>query len=192
MDPINIIIAINIVLIFGANFSGAKAGFKSTITQVKDKPQSYLQTLPLLVTTLSLIALILAVFQIGTLNYSNEQQNIRLTALVIYLVFSWLQVWAYKSLGKNYSQDIVVFNKHSIVNNGPYKLIRHPHYISQIIIDLSAAAATLSFVVLPLAIIEIPLLILRASLEEKILLKHFKDEYGKYKKRTGFMIPFIG
>jgi protein-S-isoprenylcysteine O-methyltransferase Ste14 len=58
--------------------------------------------------------------------------------------------------------------------------------------DLGAGVATLSYIITPLAIIEIPLLILRALLEEKLLEKNFKSEYTDYKKKSGFMIPFIG
>jgi protein-S-isoprenylcysteine O-methyltransferase Ste14 len=58
--------------------------------------------------------------------------------------------------------------------------------------DLGAAVALLSYVVFPLAIIEIPFLIMRASLEEKMLEKYFKDDFKSYKKKSGFFIPFIG
>jgi protein-S-isoprenylcysteine O-methyltransferase Ste14 len=32
---------------------------------------------------------------------------------------------------------------------------------------------------------------MRASFEEKLLSKHFKEEFEQYKKTRGFMIPFI-
>ena len=69
-------------------------------------------------------------------------------------------------------------------------MIRHPQYLSQIVIDLGGAFATLSYVLLPLAIIQIPLLILRARFEEKLMEKHFKQEFTDYKKRTSFILPF--
>jgi protein-S-isoprenylcysteine O-methyltransferase Ste14 len=192
MDPINIIVGINIIAVFGANISGAKAGFKTTITQVKEKPKTYLQTLPLTLATVSLIALIISVFQVGTLSYEPKYNYIRLVSLLVYLIFSWIQIWSFRSLGKNYSQDIVILNKHELISKGPYKIIRHPQYLSQIIIDISGAVATLSYIVLPLALIQIPLLIKRALLEEKLLIKHFMDKYESYKKKSGFIIPFIG
>jgi len=34
-------------------------------------------------------------------------------------------------------------------------------------------------------------LVMRASYEEKLLGKHFKEEFETYKKSRGFMIPFI-
>jgi len=194
MEPINIIIGLNVIASFGANLTGAKKGLKSTVTPVKERPKTYLQKLPLVLATLSLVALILAVFQIGTLNYSENVQmnNFRFAGLVIYICFSWIQIWAYKSLGESYSQDMVIFKDHKLADKGPFKIIRHPQYLSQILVDFGGAFATLSFIVLPLAVIQLPVLIMRANYEEKLLSKHFKSEFDAYKKNRRFMIPFIG
>jgi protein-S-isoprenylcysteine O-methyltransferase Ste14 len=194
MDPINIIVGLNIIATFGANLTGAKKGLKSTVTPVKERPKTYLQKFPLALATLSLVALILGVFQVGTLSYSeNPQYNIlRLIGLAVYLIFSWIQIWAYKSLGESYSQEIVIFKDHKLANQGPYKIIRHPQYLSQILVDFGGAFATLSYIVLPLALIQLPILILRSNFEEKLLSKHFKDDFINYKKKRGFMIPFLG
>jgi protein-S-isoprenylcysteine O-methyltransferase Ste14 len=75
---------------------------------------------------------------------------------------------------------------------GPYKLLRHPQYLSQILVDIGGGLAVMSYVLLPIAIIEIPFLIMRAILEEKLLEKNFKERFADYKKKTGFLIPFIG
>ncbi len=192
MDPINIIIGLNIIATFGANISGAKKGLRSAVAEAKEKPSTYLQKLPLALSTMTLVVLILALFQIGTFEYTDEYQTLRLIGLIIYLFFSWFQIYTYKSLGESYSQEIIIFKKHTLVKKGPFKLIRHPQYLSQILVDLGGAAAVLSFVLFPLALIEIPLLILRARLEEKIMLRHFGESYLTYKKQTGFFIPFIG
>jgi len=192
MDPINIIILLNIIGTFGANVTGAKRGLKSTVSEIKEKPKTFLQKFPPVLSMLSLVALILAVFQIGTLDYADEYNVLRYIGLAVYLVFSWVQVWSFKSLGDNYSQDIMIKKKHELVSKGPYKIIRHPQYLCQIILDLGATAATLGYVVGLLAIIEIPIYIMRASVEDKLLAKYFAEKFSDYKKKSGFMIPFIG
>jgi protein-S-isoprenylcysteine O-methyltransferase Ste14 len=110
----------------------------------------------------------------------------------VYILFSWIQIWAYKSMGENYAQEILIFKDHRLIEKGPFGIVRHPQYISQILLDLGAGIATLSYILIPLALIELPLLILRAALEEKLLAKNFKDTFDSYKKKTGFMIPFVG
>jgi len=192
MDPINIIILLNIIATFGANVTGAKRGLKSTVSEIKEKPKTFLQKFPPILSMLSLVALILAVFQIGTLEYLNEYNVIRYIGLAVYLVFSWIQVWSFKTLGDNYSQEVIIKKNHELVTKGPFKIIRHPQYLCQILLDLGATAATLGYIVGFLALIEIPIYILRASLEDKLLAKYFVEKFSDYKKKSGFMIPFIG
>ena len=192
MDPINIIILLNIIGTFGANVTGAKRGLKSTVSEIKEKPKTFLQKFPPVISMLSLVALILAVFQIGTLDYLEEYSVIRYIGLAVYLVFSWIQVWSFKTLGDNYSQDIMIKKNHELITKGPFKIIRHPQYLCQILLDLGATAATFSYLVGFLALIEIPIYILRASMEDKLLAKHFGEKFSDYKKKSGFMFPFIG
>ena len=192
MDPINIIIGLNIIATFGANFSGAKKGVKDKVGVFKDKPKTYLQTLPLIFSTLTLVLLIVSLFQVGTLEYKIEYQLIRIIGLAFYLIFSWVQIWAFKTLGDNYSQDIAIKKEHHLVTSGPFKIVRHPQYLSQILLDLGATAATLSFILVPFAIIQIPFLFMRASLEDKLMEKHFGENFKNYKSKSGQIIPFIG
>lgn len=192
MDPINIIIGLNIIATFGANVGAAKKGIKDKVGVFKDKPKTYLQTLPLVLSTVALVVLIVSLFQIGTLEYKTDYQTIRVIGLAFYIVFSWVQIWSTKTLGDNFSQDIAIKKEHHIVTNGPFKIIRHPQYLSQFLMDLGGAAATLSFILAPLALIQIPFLFMRASMEDKLLEKHFGESFREYKKKSGMFFPYIG
>ena len=128
-----------------------------------------------------------------TEEYGSELFGVRILGLVMFVVFSWVQVLAYKSLGSSYAQDVVVMKEHKLITTGIYKFIRHPQYLSQLLSDLGAGLALLSYLVVPVVIlVEIPLFIMRAAMEDKLLKKHFSNEFPAYKKRSGFMIPFIG
>ncbi|MEP0862249.1 MAG: isoprenylcysteine carboxylmethyltransferase family protein [Ignavibacterium sp.] len=192
MDPINILIAINIIATFAANIGAAKKGVKDKLAVFRDKPKTYLQTLPLAISTVNLLVLILAVFQIGTLVYEEKYFSLRVVALVVYLIFSWIQIWSFRTLGDYYSQEIAIRKDHKIIKSGPYRIIRHPQYLSQIFVDLAGALATLSYVLFPLALIQIPFLILRAKEEEKLFQKYLPEEFTSYKEKSGFLFPFIG
>ena len=192
MDPINIVILLNIIATFGANVSGAKKGLKSKVSVTKEKPKTFLQKFPLFLSTSTLIVLILGTFQIGTLEYLKDHNAIRLIGLPVYLIFSWIQVWSFKSLGDNYSQDIIIKKDHQLITTGPFSYIRHPQYFSQILINIGGTAATISYVLGVLTLVEIPIYIMRALLEDKLLAKYFADQFSAYKKKSGFMIPFIG
>lgn len=195
MDVINLLVGINLFLSITANASGAKKGLKSSISDVIERPKTYLQKWPMNIAAIVLILEILGVFKIGTIDISESDSlyTYRLIGLLIFVVFSWLQVWAYKTMGKNYSQEVIISKKQELVTSGPFKFVRHPQYISQLLSDIGAGVALASYLVFPIVLlIQIPLFILRAVLEEKLLLKKFPEEYKEYKKRTGFIIPFIG
>jgi protein-S-isoprenylcysteine O-methyltransferase Ste14 len=192
MDPINIIVALNIIATFGANVATAKKGFRSVITSYKEKPKSWLQNVPVYFTVITLVVLILGVFRLGVIEYKPEYFTLRLVGLIFYLIFTWVQIWSFKSLGEFYSQEILIYKNHELVNKGPYKILRHPQYLAQMLVDLGGGLAVMSYLLLPIALIEIPFLIMRAQLEEKLLEKNFKERYAEYKKTTGFLFPFIG
>lgn len=192
MDPINILVGLNVIATFGAHYSGAKKGFRSAVGDAKEKPKSFLQSVPVYLSTMTLIAVILGVFRVGTLEYLPSYDTVRIIGLIFFLAFSWFQIASVKALGESYSQEIIILKNHKLVTNGIFRIVRHPQYLAQILMDLGAAAALLSYIVLPLALIEIPLLLMRALMEERLLAKHFKDEYTAYKKKSGFILPFIG
>ena len=192
MDPINIIIGINIIALFGANVGGAKKGLKSSISQVRERSKTRLQQGPPWLATFVLLLAIIWLFPIGAINYLPQYAEFRVPALIIYLICSWLQILAYKQLGDNYSQEIVIFKNHKLVQSGLYRIIRHPQYTLQIITDIALIVALINYVAAPFVIAEIPLFIMRASFEDELMHRTFHEEFEKYKSKTGFMIPFIG
>ena len=193
MDAINIISGIALLLSIVANSSAAKGGLKKAVTKAERKPKTYLQKTPLNVSALILILEMFGLFQIGTLDYHNESQYYRIGGLVIFGIFSWLQVKSFKNLKSFYTQDISLQKKHKLITTGIHKTIRHPQYISQIISDIGLGVALLGYLIIPLVFfVELPLFILRAKKEEKMMQDFFGDEYNEYKKKSGFIIPFIG
>ena len=195
MDPINIIVAINLFVSMTANMSAAKKGMKSKLSNVVEKPKTYLQKVPPNVAALILIATIAAIFDLGTMESEIKEQYdiLRIIGLLLFIIFSWFQVSSFKYLGEFYSQDILIFKNHELKQNGPFKLIRHPQYVSQILSDLGVGIALMGYVIIPAVIlIELPLFILRARAEDKLLNKYFNEEFQKYKDKTGFFVPFLG
>lgn len=192
MDPINIFIGLNLIATFGANIGAAKKGVKDKIGVYKDKPKTYLQTLPLYTSMITLAVLTVSLFQIGTLTYKPEYQTIRIIGFLVYLTFSWVQIWATRTLADNYSQEIAIKKDHKLITSGPFKFVRHPQYLSQVLVDFGGAVATLSYILAPLALIQIPIMFLRAFFEDKLLEKHFGENFRSYKKKSGLIIPFIG
>ncbi|MBU1096951.1 MAG: hypothetical protein CVV23_16195 [Ignavibacteriae bacterium HGW-Ignavibacteriae-2] len=195
MDPINILVGITLLVSIAANLSAAKSAVKQTVIKFELKPKTWLQKIPPNIAALILILQILAIFGVGTLDVSEMRGYLteRIIGLCIFILFAYLQTKSYKYLGNNYTQDIGILKNHQLVSKGFYKYVRHPQYISQVLSDLGAGIALLGYIVVPMVIlVELPLMILRAKREESLLANHFKNEYDQYKKKTGFILPFIG
>ena len=194
MDPINIILIVALVISMGANASGAKTGLKKKVIGNIEKPKSFLQKYPPNISAVILAVIIIGIFKIGVFSeYYSEFEILRIIGLCMFITGSFFQVKAYKALKSNYSPEVVIQKEHQLVTESVYKYIRHPQYLNQIVSDLGAAVAVLSYIAIPLIVlVEIPLFIMRAKLEEKILEKHFKKDFEEYKKKSGFFFPFIG
>lgn len=193
MDAINIISAVALVLSIVANASATKGALKKSVTKSERKPKTYLQKAPLNISALVLVLDIFGLFQIGTMDYQNEMESLRIGGLLIFAIFSWLQVKSFKNLKEFYTQDIALQKNHKLITSGTHKFIRHPQYISQIISDIGLGIALLGYLIIPIVIfVELPLFILRAKKEEEMMQDFFGEEYLEYKKNSGFIIPFIG
>jgi len=77
-----------------------------------------------------------------------------------------------------------------IVTYGPYKYVRHPFYVSFIVLLIGAAMISRD----PLTLAAIPLGLLSLDWtvrneEKKLLASPLGDEYGAYRERTGKFLP---
>jgi len=118
--------------------------------------------------------------------------NFIITALGvgIYFICLIIRYWAIKSLGKFRSIHIEIRKTHEVIKQGPYKYVRHPIYIEMIFESLSIPLALNSFYTILLVILTyIPLVILRAYMEDRKMLKKLGERYHRYCKQTGAFIP---
>jgi protein-S-isoprenylcysteine O-methyltransferase Ste14 len=101
-------------------------------------------------------------------------------------------IWSRYVLGKNWSGVIATEKEnHELVTTGPYAIVRHPIYLGFIIAMLGFALTVgniISFVAVILGLIT---LILRISIEEKLMNGIFVGSYKEYSSKTKRLIPFI-
>lgn len=195
MDPITVIFTIAAFSLMVANLGGAKQGLKTKVGNAITKPKSQLQVLPSWITAIVVVFQVLGIFQVGTLDYADypPASLLRMGGLICFIVFGMLQVFAFQSLGTSYSTEVVILKGHSLHTDRWHRFVRHPQYLFQILSDLGAGFALVSWLVIPAVLLaELPLLVMRAKLEEKILQTHFGEAYISYKKKSGFFLPFIG
>jgi protein-S-isoprenylcysteine O-methyltransferase Ste14 len=79
-----------------------------------------------------------------------------------------------------------------VIQDGPYRVVRHPSYSGSIIAIIGVACLTFNW--LGFVVIIACLLVayaLRISVEEKVLFQSLGGEYRRYAERTKRLIPGI-
>jgi protein-S-isoprenylcysteine O-methyltransferase Ste14 len=100
-------------------------------------------------------------------------------------------VWARIVLGRNWSAEITFKQDHELIESGPYALSRHPIYTGLLAMGIGTAVNyghAIGFVILAGVGAAIWW---KAREEERLMSRHFPDEYPRYRARVHAIIPFV-
>ncbi len=105
------------------------------------------------------------------------------------VAFRWYSI---RILGKYFTRQVAIQPGQTVVENGPYRLIRHPSYSGALITIFGLGLAFTNWlsliVVMVIACIGYSY---RVSVEEKTLVNALGEPYRQYMKRTKRFIPFL-
>ena len=103
-----------------------------------------------------------------------------------------LRYWASKTLGAFYTRTLLVKSDHHIVDDGPYRVIRNPGYLGDIVLFISGGLAALNILaVIVIAIAMFIAYVYRIRSEETMMLNSFGQSYQTYMAKTWRLIPFV-
>jgi len=95
-------------------------------------------------------------------------------------------------LKKAFTVDVAIGYEQKLKMDGMYKYIRHPSYLGLLMIMFGFAICMNSFVSILGIVIPMVLVVLyRISVEEKVLVEGFGDQYIKFRNRTKKLIPML-
>jgi protein-S-isoprenylcysteine O-methyltransferase Ste14 len=95
-------------------------------------------------------------------------------------------------LGAFYTRTLRVSSKQHIVQQGPYRLIRHPGYLASIFLWIGGGVAVLNWITLIVIVAVMPAAYTyRIRSEEAMLSQTFGEEFTAYKAHTWKLIPFV-
>lgn len=103
-----------------------------------------------------------------------------------------LRWWSIATLGRMFTVTVSIRPDHRLIDNGPYRLVRHPAYTAILLVHLGAGlcfgnALTLAILVLPVA----AGLLYRMHVEEQVLVHELGPSYLEYMRRTRRLIPLV-
>ena len=109
--------------------------------------------------------------------------------ILLGVALRWYAIW---SLGRYFTRDVAVSADQQIVQNGPYRTIRHPAYSGTFLTMLGVGLAVTNWASL-LALLTCVLAghLYRVRVEEKALTQTIGQPYIAYMQRTWRCIPFV-
>jgi protein-S-isoprenylcysteine O-methyltransferase Ste14 len=103
-----------------------------------------------------------------------------------------LRIWALRVLGSFFTRTLRTEAEQHLIREGPYRLIRHPGYLGDLLLWIGAGIASSNWI----TIISTSLPMMgaywyRIRVEEEMLETVFPQEYQSYARHTSKLIPFI-
>lgn len=97
---------------------------------------------------------------------------------------------AMAALGHHFSIKVLVLDDHRLIEDGPYRTIRHPNYAGLVLIMMGTAIVLASpLALLAVLVVWLPALLLRIRHEESVLARHFGARWTEYAARTTRLVP---
>jgi len=147
----------------------------------------------LLVVSFSYLALF--VFTITEFYLCDRSFNVYtlIAGSLLLLVSVRMRFWGMAALGKQWAVHAVGVQKISnvrLIKVGPYKYIRHPIYLGILLEEIAfPLIANSPYSFLFAVFVCIPLVIVRATVEEKTSVRRFGEGYLAFKKEVGMFLP---
>lgn len=107
-----------------------------------------------------------------------------------------LMTWGRLALGEMYnvssSLGVRLYAEHRLVTSGPFALVRHPMYVGGTLAELGALLLYRTWATLLIAVLNPPILAVRARREEEALAAEFGQQWTAYCRRVPACIPRLG
>jgi protein-S-isoprenylcysteine O-methyltransferase Ste14 len=100
--------------------------------------------------------------------------------------------WILAALGTNVSETVLTREQHRLVTTGPYRILRHPLYSAGIALFVGMGLMAANwFILLWAAVAAAGVRLFIIPAEERELLSKFGDDYVRYRRRTGALVPSL-
>lgn len=112
--------------------------------------------------------------------------------VILMVIGILVRIWAVISLGKFFTMKVMIFSNHSLIEEGPYRWVRHPSYLGALITTFGFGLASGNLLVLILFFSLVAIALgYRIYVEEKALEEKFGYEWVRYVAKTYRIFPWI-
>ena len=149
---------------------------------------------PSLVKTGSMLAFFAAIyllirFRVGVYEIPALGYPVAIAGLALVVLGATVNIMGRFALGRNWGNQVIIYQDHTLVTGGAYRFVRHPLYASLIWMFIGASMVFQNWAsLLATLFIFLPAMYYRGKLEEKALIAQFPN-YAEYRDRTGMFFP---
>ena len=120
-------------------------------------------------------------------SYRKINPYVVLLGLILFILSFLLRKWSVKTLGEYESCHIEIKLPHKIIQQGPYKYLRNPRYIANMIEVISITLIANAYMAFIFALITyIPFTMYRAAREDKVMCREIGKDYINYRRKVNF------
>lgn len=132
-----------------------------------------------------------AVAMVATLQELAEPADaaIRLVGITLLLASGLFEVWGIRSMGRQMASAAEVRPDTVLVTGGAFGVVRHPLYLSVLLLWAGGALSLLSWAMAVAWLLLVPAFVARARVEERLLSRHFGEAYSAYAARVPMLLP---
>lgn len=112
--------------------------------------------------------------------------------IAVWLMGALFRFYSMRVLGRFFTYDVAISADQYVVEQGPYRWLRHPSYLGSLVAEVGLGMTFTNW----LALI-VPALCLAAAytyrirIEEKALVEGLGPAYRDYMRRTWRLVPFV-
>jgi protein-S-isoprenylcysteine O-methyltransferase Ste14 len=130
---------------------------------------------------------------IPVFRFTNSRTSILLwIGIATMCIGFFLRHWAIRVLGRSFRTTVELDEGQRLIQNGPYKWIRHPSYSGIILFCIGYGLVAQNWLSLILVVLLPTIaLVYRINIEEKALLNGIGEEYEAYQKKTKKLLPGV-
>jgi len=111
--------------------------------------------------------------------------------LVIAVAGQGLRLWAVRVLGSSFTYTVHTAAGQTVIDRGPYRLIRHPSYTGGFLFALGTTIALTDWLAPLMTVFLAAGYVVRIRVEERALTDALGEPYRAYMRRTKRLIPFL-
>ena len=111
--------------------------------------------------------------------------------LVVAVAGIALRWWAVLTLGRFFTTRVMTRPDQTVVQNGPYRFVRHPSYTGALMTVLGVLLCNLNWLSLACFVVALPGFAYRIRVEERALESALGEPYRDYIRHTKRLIPFV-